>query len=787
MPVTKVCPRCGEEFDEEVAFCAKDGTRLVKRGQQTDLIGSVIADRYRIMSAIGEGGMGQVYLAEHVRMKRKSAIKIMRRALVGDVEALQRFTREAENASQIAHPNVAAIFDFGETSDGIVYLAMEYVDGEALAAKLNRDLALHPDVAADILGQAADALQAAHDLGILHRDLKPDNIMLAKRPDGTYLVKLVDFGIARTMDGGDQKVTRTGFAIGTPAYMSPEQLAGDVLDARSDQYSLALVAFMALTGKDAFPAESSKESLIARLTSRPRTLQQAKEDVNWPEELQAIFDRSLSPEPTDRFVTVSDFAHALSMAISAMTPTQTAELYRYALDIRIANASMRTPHSDMQALRTPSTPLAIITPPAARPMVERRSEERAQAEERRGEARAEPAFVASGAYPPIGAHRATAGAGAATSGAVPAFEIGDAGQRDDTGATGIAADASSRLRGVRVPAMVGGVITLGVVAVWLMTRGGGAPAAGSDNTLAVVAGAPIVDSSAVAALRATAPGISAASGSVAGAPVAAANAPPANALAAAALDSANQKIAKDSIRKADKAKADSTRRRAAIVSQFPGAAARAFVGSALDARNTYSIRKDDVRVTIMSPPVTQWRDERARKWKESNMRPDLGVPYDIVDPIEVWSAWREIVRSRRPVYVIEVAPDKLPWPAFEPTKVFDIRHGDIASVSVLRDGVAVTLGSVGLVPAVVNEDAHLKENKKAPPGEIAATLPIDAFAPKADGNLPRIEIVVSDRSRGNSVRLPVSDKLVRLLWDEFKPYRDALAAPLSASPSVSKP
>ena len=296
---------------------------------------------------------------------------------------------------------------------------------------------------------------------------------------------------------------------------------------------------------------------------------------------------------------------------------------------------------------------------------------------------------------------------------MPAFEIGDAGQRDDGGATGIAADASSRLRGVSVPAMVGGVITVGMVAVWLMTRGGGAHAAGSGNTLAVAAGAPIVDSSALAALRATAPGISASSGSGAGAPVAsanapAANAPAANALTVAALDSANQKTAKDSIRKADKAKADSTRRRAAIVSQFPSAAARALVGSALDARNTYSIRKDDVRVTIMSPPVTQWRDERARKWKESNMRPDLGVPYDIVDPIEVWSAWREIVRSRRPVYVIEVAPDKLPWPAFEPTKVFDIRRGDIASVSVLRDGVAVTLGSVGLVPAVVNEDAHLK-------------------------------------------------------------------------------
>ena len=247
--LTKICPRCGARYDDAVAFCATDGTRLIRGGQLGDLVGTVIADRYRIVSRIGEGGMGQVYLAEHVRMKRKSAIKIMRPALVGDIDALQRFTREAEHASQLSHPNIAAIFDFGETAEGVVYLAMEYVDGQSMGAMLDRDGVLHPDVAADILGQAADALQAAHDLNMLHRDIKPDNIMLGRRSDGTYMVKLVDFGIARSMDGSDQKVTRTGFAIGTPEYMSPEQLAGDTLNARSDQYALALVAFFALTGK----------------------------------------------------------------------------------------------------------------------------------------------------------------------------------------------------------------------------------------------------------------------------------------------------------------------------------------------------------------------------------------------------------------------------------------------------------------------------------------------------------------------------------------------------------
>ncbi|MBX9857346.1 MAG: serine/threonine protein kinase, partial [Gemmatimonadaceae bacterium] len=184
-----------------MAFCAKDGTSLVSAGE-ANLIGKMVGGRYKVLKQLGEGGMGQVYLAEHVRMKRKSAIKIMRPALVHEPEALQRFTREAENASKISHPNVASIFDFGETDEGLVYLAMEFIDGESLSATLKREVAMHPVVAADIIAQAADALQAAHDLGILHRDIKPDNVMVSQRNDGTFVVKLVDFGIARTMDRG---------------------------------------------------------------------------------------------------------------------------------------------------------------------------------------------------------------------------------------------------------------------------------------------------------------------------------------------------------------------------------------------------------------------------------------------------------------------------------------------------------------------------------------------------------------------------------------------------------
>jgi eukaryotic-like serine/threonine-protein kinase len=326
----------------------------MSQSSDSHLIGTIIADRYHIISRIGEGGMGQVYLAEHVKMKRRCAIKVMRPALVDDAEALQRFTREAENASKLSHPNVASIFDFGETGDGVVYLAMEFIEGESLHATLERETALHPQVAVDVIGQAADALQAAHDLNILHRDLKPDNLMLSTRADGTYLVKLVDFGIARAIDSKVTRVTRTGFAVGTPEFMSPEQLAGDVLDARSDQYALALVAFIALTGQEAFSDASGKDSLILRLTSRPRRLAEVRSDIDWPVALQSVFDHALAPDAADRYANISDFADDLSNAISSMSASQTAELYGRALQGRGIGVSRRTPSIDQPTMTRPA-------------------------------------------------------------------------------------------------------------------------------------------------------------------------------------------------------------------------------------------------------------------------------------------------------------------------------------------------------------------------------------------------------------------------------------------------
>lgn len=742
MTQPKICPRCSEAYDEDVDFCAKDGTRLIRGGQSADLIGTVIAERYRIVSRIGEGGMGQVYLAEHVRMKRKSAIKIMRPALVHEVESLQRFTREAENASQLSHPNIAAIFDFGESAEGVVYLAMEFIDGEPLSNVLEREGALHPEVASDIIGQAADGLQAAHDLQMLHRDIKPDNIMLGKRADGTYLVKLVDFGIARMIGGGDQKVTRTGYAVGTPQYMSPEQLAGDTLDARSDLYSLALVAFAALTGKSAFPAESTKESLIQRLTSRPQSLRTAREDVEWPDGLQDVFNKALAPDSADRYASASAFAEAFAIAINSMTPTQTTELYRRALDVRTASAVARTPSAAAAALAAQSGERGVVS--------------------RSG-----------------GTETVSAGAPAGT------------GTPD-----GVAVVAATGARS-RWPMLAGGVLAVGAIAVFVLKGSG--PADGGVAAADTMAAVPaLIDSAATVAVV---PGDSAAAGTLAAgasdpvaASAAAAGSVPvgggAKSMTSSAAASANGATGRTGTgaARAEKAKADSEKalatRRAKEVAdslaeaasaraRYPDAPLRALIQRGIDVK-AHVVRDNDIRAVIMPTPMFVARAEQVKAWKDANPRAD-GGRYDFADPIERWGAWNALVSGRRAVYVLEVAPDKTPYPAIDPQRVIDFKKGDVVSVELLRDGTVIPLDDKAQLPAVVNAAAQQAEGKPVFNGFVA-TVPTSAFIPRDDGKMPRMELRVQDATRGGAAtRLVLSESLVRRLYNEFAPWRDALA------------
>jgi serine/threonine-protein kinase len=310
----KTCPTCGTEYPASERFCPKDGSALRSADVHADLVGQVVAERYHVLEKLGEGGMGQVYLAEHVRMGRRSAVKVMSPNLTRDPDAVSRFNREAANASRITHPNVAAIYDFGETSDGLIYLAMEFVDGEPLTKIIQRLGSLPLARAVNIARQTADALTVAHELGIVHRDLKPDNIMIGRGREGADLVKVVDFGIAKASQNEAQKVTKTGLVVGTPEYMSPEQLAGDKLDGRSDVYSLGLVTFVMLTGKLPFPSETAQEAMLMRLMEKPKSLAEMRPDITWSPELQAVFDKVLARDMAQRYTVAAEFGTELLRA-----------------------------------------------------------------------------------------------------------------------------------------------------------------------------------------------------------------------------------------------------------------------------------------------------------------------------------------------------------------------------------------------------------------------------------------------------------------------------------------
>jgi serine/threonine protein kinase len=314
----KFCPVCGTEYADDIRFCQRDGQTLRASNPSGDLVGQVIADRYHITKKLGEGGMGAVYLAEHVKMGRQSAIKVMGTGMSHDPEAISRFNREAANASRINHPNVCAVYDFGETEDGTIYLAMEFVEGRTLSSLLKETGPLPLPRAVSLLRQCADGLQAAHDLGIVHRDLKPDNIMIVS-PKGREVIKVVDFGIAKAGAGEPgQNVTKTGLVVGTPEYMSPEQLSGDKVDGRSDIYSIALVFYRMITDTLPFIADTAQETMIKRLTDEPIPLAQSRPGLSFPPALQKVMDRALARWPQDRYGSATEFAAEAARAIEGV-------------------------------------------------------------------------------------------------------------------------------------------------------------------------------------------------------------------------------------------------------------------------------------------------------------------------------------------------------------------------------------------------------------------------------------------------------------------------------------
>jgi serine/threonine protein kinase/Flp pilus assembly protein TadD len=292
------------------------------------LIGRILAERYRLLSKLGEGGMGAVYKGEHVKIGRLTAIKILASDLSGNPDFIARFRREAKMASRINHPNAVAIYDFGETDDGLLYIAMELLDGETLSDTMKRTGAMPLDRVLNITRQGAQALEAAHQIGIVHRDFKRDNVMISQKTGWRDWAVVLDFGIAKQtcIDSDRDSLTLPGFILGTPRYMSPEQVKGEKLDARSDLYSLATVTYEMLSGVLPFQARTPQEIIVKRVYEHPRPLLSSRPHLAIPMEVEASIMKALSRERCERHESLAEFAADLEKATHAVVAVQSSPL-----------------------------------------------------------------------------------------------------------------------------------------------------------------------------------------------------------------------------------------------------------------------------------------------------------------------------------------------------------------------------------------------------------------------------------------------------------------------------
>src|SRR5215207_2094531 len=313
----KKCPKCGVEYPDTTTLCPADGVALEK--DPDSLIGTTLSGKYRIDERLNEGGMGTVYRGTHVLMEKTVAIKVLRPALAADEKIVARFSREARAASRISHPNALSVTDFGEDENGNVFLVMEFLSGKTLKQLIRDEGPLPLARIVDITRQIGDALNAAHSQGVVHRDLKSDNIMLLDTTSGDH-AKVLDFGIAKINepDGAvDTNLTAPNLVIGTPQYMSPEQCSQDSeIDARSDIYAFGIILFEMLVGHVPFSGDSPTMVMMKHLQDPVPSVLEEREDV--PAPVGRVVARAMAKAPDDRYQNVLELVEDLTIA-SGMT------------------------------------------------------------------------------------------------------------------------------------------------------------------------------------------------------------------------------------------------------------------------------------------------------------------------------------------------------------------------------------------------------------------------------------------------------------------------------------
>jgi serine/threonine protein kinase len=309
----KKCPKCGIEYPDATTLCPSDGVALETEGDS--LLGQTLAGKYRIDERLSEGGMGAVYRGTHVLMDKTVAIKVLRPSLAADEKIVARFSREARAASRISHPNALSVTDFGEDENGIVFLVMEFLRGKTLKEVIREEGPMPLSRVTGIMLQIGGALEAAHAQGVVHRDLKSDNIMLINTPAGDY-AKVLDFGIAKIKEPEgefDPGLTAPNLVIGTPQYMSPEQCsqAADI-DARSDIYSFGVILYEMLVGHVPFTGESPTAIMMKHLQDPAPSVLDERDDL--PPAIGRIVSRAMAKRPEERYQRIEELIEDLAIA-----------------------------------------------------------------------------------------------------------------------------------------------------------------------------------------------------------------------------------------------------------------------------------------------------------------------------------------------------------------------------------------------------------------------------------------------------------------------------------------
>jgi serine/threonine protein kinase len=309
--VVKICKQCMTSRPADQAFCLECGAELVPiRAVRDSYLGETVSGKYKLVDKIGSGGMGEVYLGVNEPLGQRVAVKFLSRKYTDNEQVIMRFLNEARSYCKVSHPNAVTLLDYGQHTDGALFLLTEFVEGRSLTDTVFEDGPLSPRQALALGMQCAEVLGAAHRQGVIHRDLKPDNLMLMAGEGDRYNVKVLDFGIAKMVDDERGQVTETGSVFGTPEFMSPEQAQGHEADPRSDLYALGIILFYAMTGRLPFTDESQYKILEAHIkTGPPRPSEVSEIDV--PMGIEAVIMKCLNKDPSGRFQDAEELVAAL--------------------------------------------------------------------------------------------------------------------------------------------------------------------------------------------------------------------------------------------------------------------------------------------------------------------------------------------------------------------------------------------------------------------------------------------------------------------------------------------